>query len=126
MRRRVWRAAALLVVFSCESPQRVQLAFFFSEICPSCEDYERAEHIAGVVLELAGNRRITGEIHNIVSQEAQDRLEEVIRERGTPDVSLSLPILFVDDRYVVGYEEIEEELAGLRESYARRPGRAGR
>ena len=86
-------------------PERV--AFFYQEVCPSCEDYQRAERIAGRVFTLGRrSRAITAEAHNLLDQPSLDRLEEVLRQAGLPDISRSVPLLVVNDRYIVGYEEM--------------------
>jgi hypothetical protein len=104
----------MLAAAGCSSPDPVEVVFFYDEICPSCEDYIRAEEIAGRVVSLGRtNRAVSAEAHNTAIPSGQSRLAEYIEKHRLPDVSASAPLLFVDEEYTVGYEEIEAEVSRL-------------
>jgi len=95
-----------------------EIAFFYLETCPSCEDYELAENLT-LKMENAAKKghfpwkTVTVTSNNVLTQKQVDDLKEYIDSRGLPDVSLSLPLLFVNNEIVIGYEEIEKLIDGL-------------
>lgn len=92
----------------------VEIVFFYDEICPSCEDYARAEDIAGQVVSLGRwTQRVKAEAYNAAAEIGSTRLNAYIVQHGLPDVSGSVPLLFVGREYTVGYEEIEAAVAQL-------------
>ena len=95
-----------------------EMAFFYRETCPSCDDYLMARSIAERVETGAKQGwfpwttvRFTST--NILTQQQVDELDAFIGSHDLPDVSLSLPLFFVNGEIVVGYEEINLLVDGL-------------
>ena len=108
--------AVVVALAACGGRDPVEIAFFYDEICPSCDDYVIAEDIAGRVVSLGRlNRRVRAEAHNAATATGQARLAEYVDQHAVPDISASMPLLFVGEEYTVGYEEIEDRVAELSE-----------
>jgi hypothetical protein len=107
----------LFMVVSCEKVEPVELAFFYMEVCPGCEAYQRAETLGGFVVTLGQTKEYTGEVWNLGhgDQKGSTHLFEILDKYELPDISYSLPLLFIGSDYYVGYEEIEEKLRSLLE-----------
>jgi len=111
-------AVLAVALASCRARETIDVQFYYMETCPGCETYQAAERIAGMVASLGARRGfITSGSYNVINQDFGNRLVTLLRERELPDVSYSLPILVIDDSYVVGYEEIEEEMLRLLDEY---------
>ena len=95
----------------------MEIAFYYMELCPGCDSYQKAEMLRGMVFSMTMTKTYTGESYNMGhgDNEASDTLFENFEKRGLPDISYSLPLLFVGDEYFVGYDEIEEKLRLLLE-----------
>jgi hypothetical protein len=110
-----------VVLLGCTPREPAQAALFYSEICPSCEDYRRAEDLAARLLWV---QRSGGDLEtrsaNVITPEAQEVMDRYIRDNGFPRTLQSLPILFIADRYLVGYAEIEAEISRLETEIPRR------
>lgn len=113
-------AAALCILFgaatgcSNDTDREVTtVLFFYEEICPSCDTYQAAERIAGDLAGLNATDRFKADSYNIADPRNRRKLLEALEQRQLPDISRSLPILLVNDRYMVGYDEIREAVDGL-------------
>ncbi len=114
-----WVAGLLLlfVATGCDSGDVVDIDFFYSEVCPSCDTYRKAESIRDTLAFIAQkNRSIAAESHNLIDPAANTALRKEIEERGFPDISNSVPILMIDDKYYIGYDDIEAAIAALPKS----------
>jgi hypothetical protein len=92
--------------------------FYYSETCPSCEDYQLAKQLESRLRQGAEKgylpwRRVSFTSNNLLTQQQLVELQELLSEKGLPDVSQSVPIIIVKDELVVGYEEIELLIDGL-------------
>jgi len=107
----------LLLLSDCIRSEKIPLAFFYLETCPGCDSYIRAEELSGLVEKLNRTRSYAGSSRNMAvgSGEANEELMKAIEDRGLPDISYSLPLLFIGDDYYVGYEDIEKALNLLTE-----------
>ena len=81
--------------------------FFYLELCPGCESYETAERISASIVSLGGKAL------NIIHDEDAKTLKELLTEKNLSDISHSLPLLIVEDKYYVGYEEISDIVQNL-------------
>lgn len=96
------------------------IAFFYLETCPSCDDYVQAKRIEAMLKNAAKNGYFPWEkIHlistNVLQNEHLKQLQSYIEDGDFPDVSKSLPVIFVNQELVVGYDEIEKLVVGLTE-----------
>jgi len=96
------------------------IAFFYHETCPTCDEYIKAKEIESLLREAAVQgyfpwEKISLTSTNVLQDEHLQQLKDYIEEKGFPDVSRSLPVIFVNSELVVGYEEIEKLLEGLTE-----------
>lgn len=100
--------ALLLMISSCSDKEAVtvkrDISFFYMELCPGCESYAAAERISGEVLKFGGTAL------NIIHDEDAQAMKELLESKEMGNLSHVLPLLIIEDRYVVGYEEIEEEV----------------
>jgi hypothetical protein len=103
---------ALLLTTGCFAKERVSVAFFFLETCPGCESYIHGEALKALVTTLDHSQKYQGESWNMAfgDEKGKDKLNMLIEEKGLPDISYALPLLFIGEEYFVGYEEIEQEL----------------
>ncbi|MBT3272038.1 MAG: hypothetical protein HN368_02700 [Spirochaetales bacterium] len=78
------------------------------EICPSCEDYQKAEDIAETLASAAKRyTNISAKSYNMALSENAEKYAAVLIERELPDISYLSTVLIVNNEYVIGYEEIE-------------------
>lgn len=96
------------------------MAFFYRETCPSCEEYILAEQITERVQTAAKKgwfpwQQVKFTSTNVLGEQQVNELDAFISSHDFPDVSLSLPLFFVNDEIVVGYDEIVLLLDGLLE-----------
>lgn len=94
------------------------IAFFYLETCPSCEEYVQAKKIEAMLKDAAKKGYFPWtKIHlvstNVLQAEHLQQLQAYIEEGDFPDVSRSLPVIFVNKELVVGYDEIEILVKGL-------------
>ena len=100
-------AACTLV--GCSKTKPIDLAFFYMEICPACETYQKAESIAGYVAAAwREHKHVKGRSYNIATPQHVDALRTLIKERGLPDLIGAIPVLIVDSTYYLGYDDIEK------------------
>lgn len=101
--------------FSCSEKQQEEAAvvadvhFFYLELCPGCESYEMAEKISESVVQMGG------QAVNIIHDEDAQLLKSILTEKNMADVSHSLPLLIIEDKYYVGYEDIAQLVSTLEE-----------
>ena len=115
---RIFRCGALilylLAVIGCGPSETVDILFFHDEICPSCDNYKRAEMITSRIYSLKGTGiRYNVGAHNMIDPKTPPKLIEELEARGLSDVSNSIPIILIDDAYYAGYEDIEEAVNKL-------------
>jgi len=94
------------------------IAFFYMETCPSCDEYILADRLKEQLQNAAKRGHLPWKTINLITtnvltQQQVDQLKSYIESHDYPDVSLSLPVIFVNDEIVVGYEEIEKLIEGL-------------
>jgi len=107
---------------ACGRTKAIKLAFFYMEICPACEDYQRAERIAGYVTAAwREHKHVEGENFNIVSPQHVDALEALVKEHNLPDLKNEIPVLIANTSYYVGYDDIEEAVLHVLEEGALPP-----
>ena len=111
----VWLiASALLLLVGCNRRDPVEVSFFCEELCPACDTYKRAESITERLAWIGKrNKNYSVESHNLIDPAATSILRDVIEKNGLPDVSLSIPLLFVGNTYYVGYDDIEAAVDAL-------------
>ncbi|MDC7223218.1 MAG: hypothetical protein PQJ60_05710 [Spirochaetales bacterium] len=104
----------MFLIGGCAKAPSREIGFFFLETCPGCESYERAGELNGLVILLNGSGEYSGRGWNMAfaDPEGNETLSRMIEERGLPDLSYALPLLFIGDEYFVGYDDIEAELTG--------------
>jgi len=101
-----------MVSFSCaeeKKPAEADIHFFYLELCPGCDDYVLAERISAEVLSIGGTAL------NIIHDEDANRMREILTEKKLQEISHVLPLLVIEDSYIVGYEEIVKKLEELTE-----------
>ena len=103
----------LILTLSCSERERVDLLFFYLEICPSCDDYQMAEDFNATIRDLDKRGIWSARYYNLINPEGSEELKKVLREKSLPDVSRSLPLLIVGDEYINGYENIGKTLEKL-------------
>ena len=93
----------------------IDVAFFYQEICPSCEGYQKAEEIVSTLL-AAGKafKHVTAASYNTFTPAHAEKYTEILAERDLMNISHIDTVLIVDSRYIVGYEEIEIAVNELR------------
>lgn len=94
------------------------IAFFYHETCPTCDEYKQAKEIESLLREASVQgyfpwEKISLSSTNVLQEAHLKQLQDFIEEKGFPDVSRSLPVIFVNQELVVGYEEIEKLVVGL-------------
>ena len=104
----------VLFCFGCTRGEVTDARFYYLEICPGCESYKTAERIATRLHGAARrNRLFEAQATNMLDASALPELVSELERRGLPDISRSVPILLIDDRYHIGYEDIEKAIAEI-------------
>lgn len=108
-----------VITMSCKSEPSQEIAFFYLEVCPSCESYEMAEELSHSVLDLTKTGEFSGRGWNlgIQDKEIQKSLTDYIEKYNLPDVSYSLPLLFIGEEYIVGYDDINQRIKSLEKEF---------
>jgi len=104
----------VLLFVGCSRPDPIQVSFFCDELCPACDTYKRAASITDRLAWIGKrNKNYSVKSYNLLNPGSEAILRDLIEERGFPDVSLSIPLLFVGDTYYVGYDDIEAAVTEL-------------
>ena len=107
----------LLAMSAKEDLPEVDAAFFYKEICPSCENYQKAEELAGLLVRAKKRySHVTAKSYNTALSANAEKFKVILAERGIPDISYLGTVLVVNGEYIVGYEEIEIVVKHLRET----------
>ena len=109
---------AFFMIIACERKARLTLTFFYLEVCPSCKTYQRAENILSRLSRLQSESRyIVRQTYQLLSKETKELFLQHATKNKVPGGKRYVPILFVDDRYFYGYDEIEGALSEMEEEY---------
>ena len=126
-------AAALLllsVTVACAPRKPVEVLYFYSAICPSCEESQRSERGMSSLVDLGHtNRRVELEVWDVYRDSgAQDALFAALDTYRVPLEKQGLPLLMVNGTAYSGLEEVERAIAELPEliKEAARPGASER
>ena len=103
-------ALGLILLISCSGGEESTVDFFYEAVCPSCEETQRMEALAGEVMYWGTNRNNTSvKTYDIFhTANAIDTLYELCDKYGVDTLSLYLPVLFVDGAVYQGLEDIKE------------------
>jgi hypothetical protein len=105
--------AGLLV--SCAPRERLEVLYFYSAICPACEESRRNKFGATSVLYFTDKRR-GAEVHvyDVYHDDgAQDALFAAIDKYAIPLAKQQLPLLVVNGKATSGLEEVEKAILAL-------------
>ena len=107
--------SGIYLLFSLsQSVDKMEIYFFYMEICHSCDSSILAEEFSEIVDRLSrNNNEISGESLNIINEDNARRKKEVLELKNISQLSYVLPLLIIGESFFVGYEEIGEKLFEL-------------
>ena len=100
---------------ACAARERVQVLYFFSAVCPSCEESQRAVRGASSAAYAASrDARIEVHVYDVYrDEEAMDALLAAVDRFKVPVERQGLPLLIVNGEAYSGLDEVEPALAKL-------------
>ena len=111
-------AFAVCALVSCASRERTEVLYFYSAICPSCEESQRSTAGVASLFSLAReNRRTEVRVWDVYHDEgAQDALLAAVDKYGVPLGKQGLPLLIVNGTASSGLDEVEAAIAEFSQS----------
>ena len=93
-------------------PEKVEMYFFYDEICGSCDGTEEIKRIAEEQLaEVRNTYPYQFFMHNVYTDLGRRKFDEVCEELGLQKDSLSFPLLIAGGHVLQGMETIEKSIA---------------
>jgi len=113
-------ALTCALIGACARP--IEIQYFFSPVCPACEESQKAlEQASSLSYLQRQNRRIHLETFDVVhSDEASDALFAAIDKYRVALDRQTLPLLIVDGTVYSGLEEVESAIRDLASGTLRR------
>jgi hypothetical protein len=111
--------AGAWLLTACAPRERMEVLYFYSAVCPACEESRRSQEGVSSLAFLAGKkRRVDLHYYDVYHDGgAQDALLAALDKYRIPLERQGLPMLIVNGTATVGLEEVE---AAIRELSARR------
>lgn len=93
------------------------VVFFYEAICPSCEESQRMEQLAGSVMGLeSSGTNVSARAFNVYEPGAMEALESALAAAGLEPSVVSFPVLIVGQEVYEGEPAVREAIDRLREA----------
>ncbi len=120
IRRRLPGVAPLLLfclaAISACAPEHQSVSFFYEAVCPSCEESQRMELLAGSVVGLERSvPNLSAEAFNLYEHGGMVALAQALESAGLESSSVSFPLLIVGDEVHEGEAAVRAEIDRLRD-----------
>ena len=86
--------------------------FFFENVCASCHEEENFYDLFNRCVTTEEKASISYDVrtYNVFRSADEDVYEKALKESGKEKADVTLPVLYIDGKWLSGYDKIEQEL----------------